>query len=177
MLKEIRPLTVYKKKYPDIYEMYVQALMISTTSSKKAQENDIYWAYCFTQFCTLYLDDEESRVNLIKSPFFFKPGGDWANRCLISEMGRLLLTGWYLDSQFGTQSATEFTMDVCRFVFDRYNEIVAEGKRIDLSKLRHIVRGIRRDLDYFYFDDHQDEAKQYIENYFEKRVNTIKNSS
>jgi len=139
----IRPLAAFKNKNPEIYEA-VNSFCNKNNMSAKHKENEFYWHYCF--MFGSFVDSE----NLFPS-FFFSDPGTFINKSTITEMGRLLLTGWYYNIE-------EFAKKTCQYIVNGYEK--AEDKKINDLEFAKAVKHIRENIGYYYH--HEGDLKVYL---------------
>lgn len=148
--KHIRPIAAYKRVNPELYKHYndiVSVLGLKAGSSKQ-KENNFYHAYGMYMCGESVTEDKTG---------FFVANDNYVNICTITEMGRLLLTGWYYNIE-------NFTIDICRKLYNAYaykknNNIVFN----DLEFAKAIIY-IRENAGYYYHNE--DELKIYLLNHF-----------
>ena len=140
-MKQIRPLSAYKKANPQSYENLYNE---SESTSKKSKENDFYWLYAF---CNLNQFDKSL---LEKTPqlFFFKNEHNRNNKLTITEIGRLLLTGWY----YGIE---EFTKELSVCVEKSYYKKIKDKVNFNDLEFYEVIKHIRQNLDYYHINKNE----------------------
>ena len=157
----IRPLRALKKEAPELYERYFNGGWDQggegLAYSKKARENEGYWRYCLyyhlLNMGKEYRDKVMSGEQSIR--FYFKTPSLKTNVGIITELGRLLLIGWY----YGPE-VEDFTQ---RTYWDLYNGFIGiedQGEKIDKKKAQDLVKHIRVNTLYYY--NHQEELKPLL---------------
>ena len=134
---KIRPLVAFKKKKKEYYNNWLR--FMTPTGSKKSIENQFYWWFCYRQ-----VRDEFCEKDVL-NPFFWNDAETFTNKGTISELGRLLLYGWYYDE-------IEFTMQVCKWV---YNAWLKNNKGFNDAKHKKFVKSIRDNFNYYYHNQKQ----------------------
>ncbi len=155
-MKNIRPLTAYKKENTASYNLFMDPLRQGITGSKKQQENEFYWNYCFyrsgiNSFKGKIFD--EARKNDPAWQFFFKDEHTQNHKAIITELGRLLLAGWY-------HNIEEFTKDICHHVYNGYIKANEHNKVFKEMEARQAVKHIRNNIGYYH--NNQEELKIYL---------------
>ena len=152
MSKQIRPLSAYKKQNPEIYAM-ISELSKEDTTSQKGRENNWYWWYASLE------------MKIDKDPFLFSPSGSKRNMGTVSEIGRLLLSGWY----YGIM---DWAQDVALFVYKSYHRKVERGEPFNDLEFKGAVKYIRDNMAYYY--QNEVELKMYIlETFFKDYVDHL----
>jgi hypothetical protein len=141
-MKQIRPLVAYKKALPDLYKLYLTVFDGWEGLSKKAQENNFYWNYA-------YFEMKKGEMH----PFFLKDGDNRNNKLTITELGRLLLTGWY----YGIE---EYTKEISLYVFNAYNKKVKEKEGFNDMEIYNLVKRIRENIGYY--NSNKNEMKLFL---------------
>jgi hypothetical protein len=153
MSKEIRPLTAYKKANPEIYKFYLSC--IEKPTSKKGIENDFYFWYAILQ-----LKKVEDKSN-----FFLTPNGDFTNKGTVSEIGRLLLYGWYYNIE-------NWAQNVAMYIYKAYNKKIKSEDIFNDLEFKKAINHIRDNIAYYY--NKEQELKLYIlETFFNKKLQKI----
>lgn len=164
-MQQIRPLTAYKKLNPKLYEIIAKAYRDKNMSAKQ-QENDFYFWYCYFE-CGLFDFNKplEEVKNTPEYKFFWKDPNTPNNKCTITEMGRLLLTGWYYDIK-------DFTKKVCRWVFSAYRYKEENGIPFNDLEFAEALKHIRENIGYYYH--HENELKMYmLEHFFKEYIRPL----
>ena len=143
-MKHIRPLTAFKKANPNLYQLCVEAFKGDKGKlSKKQEENEIcYWYGLLESF------DKEASPEL--KPLFFNEFGNSINKTLVTEIGRLLLTGWYYDIE-------EFTREICNCAFNDLKH------KKEINELTKSVRHIRQNISYYFYN--KEELMAFLQNH------------
>lgn len=144
--KHIRPLTAYKKANPEYYGIF-EKIGVLKSISKKGRENEWYWWYGYKKLKeALNIDD--------KPPSFFWQSEEVKNNIVtITEIGRLLLTGWYYDEK-------EWTIKVGGYVYKAYQRKKETGEEFNDLLFSKAVKHIRENISYYY--NKENELKLYI---------------
>jgi len=168
MTKQIRPLTAYKKENPDLYRFFLDPIEKGVKRSKKQQENDFYWNYCFfnsdlyQSYGNIY---SESRKSNPAFQFFFIDDNDKNHIATITELGRLMLTGWY----YGIE---EFTKEIVSHVYRGYLKINGHGKQVNDREFAEAVKHIRENIICYY--DNRNELKIYLlDKFFNEEIKAL----
>ena len=157
MSKQIRPLTAYKKAKPELYALYSDVFEKKKGLSKKAQENEFYWNYAYFKM--------NEKALITPPPFFWKSENNRNNKLTITELGRLLLTGWYYNIE-------EFTKELSGYVEKTYYKLVKEGKAFNDMEIYKVVKHLRENIRYYYHKP--EEAKYYLlESLFKKDLQRL----
>jgi hypothetical protein len=159
-MKQIRPLTVYKRLNPESFKILSTLLYDGKGLSEKQKENEFYFMYCFSDsgLHNSELSPENWR-NTCEYSFFWKDEDHKNNICTITEMGRFLMTGWY----YGIE---DFCKMVCRQLFNAWKH--KQENSIDFNDLEfsEAVQHIRENIGYFY--QHENDLKMYLLEHFFK---------
>ncbi|MEW6274210.1 MAG: hypothetical protein AB1556_03735 [Bacillota bacterium] len=84
------------------------------------------------------------------------------NKCTITEMGRLLLTGWYYNIE-------NFTKKIYRQIFNAYRYKAENGIQFNDLEFAEAVKHIRENIGYYYH--HENELKIYmLEHFFKEYI-------
>jgi hypothetical protein len=86
-------------------------------------------------------------------PFFWKDGDNRNNKLTITELGRLLLTGWY----YGIE---EYTKEISLYVFNAYNKKVKEKEGFNDMEIYNLVKHIRENIGYY--NSNKNEMKLFL---------------
>ena len=131
-MKTIRPLSRLKSVEPEIYEHYkkLTEFINGKSSSQKSEENNIYW-FIGIAFLSKRLSNEK-----LKS-FFYKLNGEPKNKGSVSQIGRVLLFGWYYKIEPFTEKILELELlrCICKKLKDK--EISEELKLIRINLLEY----------------------------------------
>jgi hypothetical protein len=161
-MKQIRPLTVYKRLNPELYKI-LQMGYESKGLSAKQRENEFYFMYCFNN-SGLYNPglSYEDRKSTCECGFFWKDEENRNNKCTITEMGRLLLTGWY----YGIE---DFCKTVCQQLFNAWKYKQENSIEFNDLEFSEAVQHIRENIGYFYH--HENDLKMYLlEHFFKEQM-------
>lgn len=97
--------------------------------------------------------------------FFYTNEGEPTNKLTISELGRLLLTGWH----YGIK---EYTQELLRYVERSYYKKVKENEAFNDLEIHSVVKHLRENIIYYY--QNKDECKFYIlDKLFNKTLKSI----
>lgn len=150
-MKQVRPISVFKRKHPDRYAL---AMLYVEATSKKEQENSFYRIYA-RWVSGIPWNLNETKTSIQWNPFFFNDQNREVNNSIVTEMGRLLLTGWY----YGIQP---FTVEVCGYVYKSYLKKSEEFNELEFTrKLKHIRENIG-----FYYHSPQELKLFILESFF-----------
>jgi len=155
-MKNIRPLTAFKKDNTALYDLFMDPLKQGLTGSQKQQENEFYWNYCFYESGINSFKGKifgEARKNDPAWQFFFKDERTQNHKAIITELGRLLLTGWYYN-------LADFTKDICGHVYSGYIKANEHNKVFKEQEAAAAVKHIRSNIGYYY--NNQEELKMYL---------------
>lgn len=128
MSQQIRPLVAFKKENIQYYNRLVQ--ISNYQGTEKSIENNFYYFYAVTKL-------REPDVN---DSFFFKNKELIINRGIITELGRLLIYGWYYQ-------IADYAKGLCSLIIENYLQ-GAKGK-INREKAVGLVRHIRENILYY----------------------------
>lgn len=163
--KHIRPLVSYKKCNPKIYDLLLNdsSLPGLTGQSKKEKENNSYYMYAW-HFSGIKVIDETLSGSEQYNPFFFDTSGSIkaTHKTIVSELGRLLLTGWYYNIE-------DWTKEICGYVYNSYQ---TKKELFNEYKFTEVIKSIRENIGYYYH--RPDELKLYIlENFFKDELKKL----
>jgi hypothetical protein len=144
MCNQIRPLTAYKKANPKLYNILIDQEETKGLS-KKSQENAFYWSYAYVNI--------RKFNKLTAPPFFWKDENNKNNKLTITELGRLLLTGWYYDIE-------DYTKELSGYVERAYYKKQKEAESFNDMEIYKVVKHLRENIAYYYHK--QEEAKYYL---------------
>lgn len=151
MSKVIRPLASYKKLNPELYNIY---LSLMDSKSLKGKENDFYFFYC--------------NFNLGKNgpdSFFYNSERMCTNKGTVSEIGRLLLYGWYYNIE-------SWSIEIGGYIYNAYKKIESSGETFNDLDFKKAVKHIRENIKYYYQND--PELKLYIlETFFNNKLQKL----
>ena len=74
-------------------------------------------------------------------PFFWKSENNRNNKLTISELGRLLLTGWHYNIE-------EYTLELLRYVERSYYKKVKENEAFNDLEIHSVVKHLRENIIY-----------------------------
>ena len=162
--KQIRPLIAFKKENPMLYTLIMKQLVsrFSGSRSTKQQENDFHFWYCFFESkinANVKGLELEERTKTREWQFFFKDPDTESNKSTVSEMGRLLLTGWYYGSE-----AEDFTQEVCQQIFSAWKFKLDNNQPFNDMEFGEAVKHIRENIGFYYY--HRNELKIYMLKHF-----------
>ena len=119
------------------------------TTSKKARENSWYWWYG-----SLEMDrGDKTSTKRRRDPFFFTDSGSKSNKGTVSELGRLLLTGWYYNVE-------DWAKEISFYVYRSYHKKLDRGEPFNDLEFKEAVKYIRENVGYYYHN--KEELKLYI---------------
>jgi len=155
--KHIRPLIAFKKANPELYAVF--SMDIKATS-KKGAENEWYWKYAYFKLVKL--------LNIDPTPpsFFWHTGGEVKNNIgTVTELGRLLLTGWYYNAE-------DWAIKVGGYVYRAYQRKKEKGEEFNDLLFKEAVNHIRENIGYYYHNE--EELKLYIlKEFFNDELKTL----
>ena len=151
MSKVIRPLAIFKKLNPELYNIY---LGLMDSKSLKGKENDFYFYYC-----NFNLDKRG------KDSFFYNSEGMCTNKGTVSEIGRLLLYGWY-------HNIESWSKEIGGYIYNAYKKIESSGETFNDLDFKKAVKHIRENIIYYY--QNEPELKLYIlETFFNNKLQEL----
>jgi hypothetical protein len=151
MSKVIRPLTAFKRLNPEVYKLYLRNL---ESKSEKGRENEFYLWYG-----TLELGIKG------KDSFFWTTQGNFTNKGTVSEVGRLLLYGWYYNIK-------DWTKEIGIYIYNAYKKIESNKETFNDLDFAKAVKYIRENITYFY--QNKTELKLYIlETFFNDEIQEL----
>lgn len=137
MSKQIRPLVAFKKENIEYYNSIV--LSLYKEGSEKSKENNFYYSYAIMKLMRVDINED----------FFFKNKAIEINRGLITELGRLLIYGWYYQLH-------DYTIGLCSLVIEKY----LEGGKINRERALELIKHIRENI--LYYNNNNKEAVDLI---------------
>ena len=133
MNKVIRPLSKWKKENEERWQnVYMPLIKDSISESNKSIENEFYFVFCLFNLKEHELDS-----------FFYSSKGNWTNKVLVSELGRLLLYGWYYNIE-------EWTKEIGIYVYKGYKEREKNKEPLDKKEISIKIKHIRDNIGYYY---------------------------
>lgn len=151
MNNQIRPLTAYKKTNKELYSLVWN---LTNSNSLKGKENDFYFYYC-----NFNLDKRG------KDSFFYNSEGMCTNKGTVSEIGRILLTGWYYDIE-------EFTKEIGIYIYNAFKKIESENNNFNDLEFQKAAKHIRNNILYYY--QNKDKLKLYIiQSFFKDKIQDL----
>ena len=154
MNKQIRPLAAYKKQNPRLCKTGFEFAKIIGESSAKGKENAWYWFHGFSEITRQFNESEKLALQTdFKNNFFWRTENKCNNVATVSEMGRLLLTGWY----YGIK---DWTKEICKYVYRAYQKKAERGDQFNDLGFKEAVKKIRENIGYYY--QNKDELKLFI---------------
>lgn len=147
MSKQIRPLSAYKKANPNLFHL-LDSLAGKEINSKKGRENAWYFTYGLYETET-GVEDYEARYE----DSFFLVGRERTNISTVSELGRLLLTGWYYNIE-------DWAKEISFYVYNSYHKKLDRGDAFNDLEFKEAIKHIRDNIGYYYHN--KDELKLYI---------------
>jgi hypothetical protein len=152
MSKVIRPLTAFKRLNPEYYNKVYLPLLES--NSAKGRENEFYLWYGYFKLGIKELDS-----------FFFTTQGDFTNKGTVSEVGRLLLYGWYYNIE-------DWTKEIGIYIYNAYKKIESNKETFNDLDFAKAVKYIRENVGYYY--QNKTELKLYIlETFFNNEIQEL----
>lgn len=148
--KVIRPIIAYKKANPEKYDYYNNGtIMIKVNGdSKKQKENNFYYVYAFFNMGVSWGTHESP------NPFIMSADGKTLNNTTtITEMGRLMLYGWY----YGIE---DFTKEICGYFNNVYNNTLDKDRAMMAGLMTKTASHVRENLGYYYHN--KDSMKLYL---------------
>ena len=140
MSKVIRPLIAFKRLYPELYNgVYLRLL---ESNSAKGRENEFYLWYAYFELGIKGLDS-----------FFWTTQGNFTNKVTVSEVGRLLLYGWYYNLE-------DWTKEIGIYIYNAYKKIESNKETFNDLDFAKAVKHIRENIKYYY--QNKTELKLYI---------------
>jgi len=166
-MNQIRPLIAFKKENPGVYAIIMQMVDRSACSIKQ-QENNFYYWYCFFE-SGIYKNHEgetiEEKINASDCRFFWKDPNTSNNKCTITEMGRLLLTGWY----YGIK---DFAQAICQQLFNAWKFKQDSSLSFNDLEFAEALKHIRENIGYYYH--HTEQLKIYmLEHFFMEQIKPL----
>lgn len=154
MNKQIRPLAAYKKQNPRLCKTGFEFAEIIGESSAKGKENAWYWFHGFSEITRQFNESEKLALQTdFKNNFFWRTENKCNNVATVSEMGRLLLTGWYYNID-------DWTKEICKYVYRAYQKKTERGDQFNDLEFKEAVKKIRENIGYYYHN--KDELKLFI---------------
>ncbi|MDW7670792.1 MAG: hypothetical protein SCK57_08145 [Bacillota bacterium] len=153
--KQIRPLTVYRRENPEMYDYITSSFIMGNKKlSEKQIENEFYWWYGVVASKGDEQEDSQGiEAKIKRKRFFLKDENTRQNKVVGAEIGRLLLHGWYYDIQ-------DFTKKISGYIISGYHSKIDRNKIINDSEFVDAVKHIRENLLYYY--NHEHELKLYL---------------
>ena len=152
MKEHIRPLKVFKKINKEIY-LSCYKKFEDEAHSKKDKENTVYWYHAYF------------KLNKLSGIFFWKDEHNRNNKLTITELGRLLMIGWY----YGIE---DYTAELSSYVIKAHSKKYKTGEAFNDMEIYKVVKHIRENIEYYY--QNQKEAKYYlIESLFNSDLKTL----
>ena len=152
MSKVIRPLTAFKRLNPEYYNKVYLPLLQS--KSEKGRENEFYLWYSIFK---LGIKGKDS--------FFWTTEGSFTNKVTVSEVGRLLLYGWYYNIE-------DWTKEIGIYIYNAYKKIENNKETFNDLDFAKAVKYIRENITYYY--QNKTELKLYIlETFFNDEIQKL----
>jgi hypothetical protein len=152
MSKVIRPLTAFKRLNPEYYNKVYLPLLQS--KSEKGRENEFYLWYSIFK---LGIKGKDS--------FFWTTEGSFTNKVTVSEVGRLLLYGWYYNIE-------DWTKEIGIYIYNAYKKIENNKETFNDLDFAKAVKYIRENVKYYY--QNKTELKLYIlETFFNDEIQKL----
>lgn len=160
MQNQIRPIAALKRSNPKFYQLCFNDT-IFPAKSKKDRENIGYWKYCWIVL------GETIDPDFSFPSFFFKSLNERANVGTITELGRLLLTG-YVYGEIPEAKTKEISM----FVFRAYKRKTELNQPFNDLQFVEAIKHIRTNLEHYLVND--DKLKYYIlKTFFETELDRL----
>ena len=97
--------------------------------------------------------------------FFFNERGEDVIKGTVSEIGRLLLYGWYYDIE-------DWAQEVALYIYKAYKKIEIAGEAFNDLEFKEAVKHIRENIGYYYHNE--PELKLYIlETFFNEKLQAL----
>jgi hypothetical protein len=121
-------------------------------------------------------EEQEKEINFIKrgtqhlikteyNSFFFNEQGEDVNKGTVSEIGRLLLYGWYYNIY-------EWAQNVGMYIYKAYKKTESAGEAFNDLEFKDAVKYIRENIGYYYHNE--PELKLYIlETFFNEKLQAL----
>lgn len=160
MCKNIRPLAAFKKTNPETYRRYGKEYnLFEGNFSAKQKENNFYWSYAF------FNSEIPMRIDEKPNSFYWKDEDTMQNKCTITEIGRLLLYGWYYDNE-------KFTLEISRNLYNAYIYKIEHNIIFNDLEFSEAIQHIRDNFIYYY--QNEEDLKIYmLKHFFEKEIKAI----
>jgi hypothetical protein len=140
MSKVIRPLIAFKRLNPELYNKIYLPLLES--NSAKGRENEFYLWYANLELGIKGIDS-----------FFWTTEGKFTNKGTVSEVGRLLLYGWYYNLK-------DWTKEIGIYIYNAYKKTESNKETFNDLDFAKAVKYIRENIQYYY--QNKTELKLYI---------------
>jgi hypothetical protein len=150
MSKQIRPLVAFKKQQRELYDLHYNLAKERTTSKKGIENNFYFW------YGALSLKNIKGKDSLNvkgKDSFIFTEQGNFTNKCTITEIGRLLITGWYFNIE-------DYTKELSSYIYKAYHKKLNTTEKFNDLHYSEVVKHIRENIAYYY--KNQPEVKLFI---------------
>lgn len=139
MNKVIRPLSKWKKQNLERWKnVYLPLIEDNAIESKKGVENEFYFF-----FCLLNLEETDFRSRSEKDSFFFTSKGFHTNKVMVSEIGRIMLLGWYYNIE-------AWTNEIALCVYRAYKEREKNNETFNSIEVSRKLKHIRENIGYYY---------------------------
>lgn len=109
-------------------------------ASKKEQENAFYRIYA--RWFSAIPWNLSNGGSIQWNPFYFDNHNGEVHNAIVTEMGRLLLTGWYFEVQ-------PFAVDVCQYVYKSY---LKKGEAFNELEFAGRLKHIRENIGHYYLN-------------------------
>ena len=183
MSKVIRPLVAFKKANPEIYLRFWNLITATSKKAQENEFYFIYaYNYLgvetvkeildpdqiklieYTKEKNLTEDEIQKKIQDIKratyhltkyefNSFFFNTKEEYTNIGTVSEIGRLLLYGWYYDIE-------SWSKEIGGYIYKAYKKIESRGEAFNDLDFKEAVKHIRENIGYYY--QNEPELKLYI---------------
>lgn len=152
MNKVIRPLIAYKRLNPELYNKVYLPLLES--NSAKGRENEFYLWYANLELGIKGMDS-----------FFWTTKCKFTNKGTVSEVGRLLLYGWYFN-------IGDWTKEIGIYIYNAYKKTEKNKETFNDLDFAKAVKYIRENIKYYY--QNKTELKFYIlETFFNDEIQEL----
>jgi len=149
MGKQIRPIYILKKVNPIFFDICFNDKRFSTPkTSKKNRENIGYWKYAWFNL-------SNETTDFIRPNFFFDTNWSRNNICTLTEIGRLLLSGYCYGNE-----VESFCQQIAQIIYKPYNRKRAQNDKFNDLEFSEALKEIRKNLIYYFHNPN--EAKYYI---------------
>jgi hypothetical protein len=148
-----RPLQAYKKANKEYYN-FINTNLIVEVGSKKTNENNFYYHFAIQKL--MKIDENPSTPietnhiffyeNKGNESFFYKNKSIAINKGAITELGRLLIVGWYYNLE-------DYAEEFCLLIIKQYFKNIKAKIKTDRGNLIHIIDFIKSNIIYYSNND------------------------